>query len=505
MTLLPDRLRIFVVEDERLAAADVCRLLERAGYEVAGVAADCGQALAALESARADAVLMDITLPGPMDGVDGARAVAERFALPVVFLSAREDQATLARAGASGSMGYLLKPVQPAELRAALETARHKHELERKLRASEARYRSLVELLGEGVVRRDARGAVSFANGAFCEILGRDMDTLLGTRLESYVAKGQEALVREQLERRARGERGRYELRFVRPDGSERITRVSATPVEEHGRFAGSLMAVTDVTEETSIRKARQEAQSLYRSMFENAAVGMYRAEASGRLLAVNRALSDMLGYDSPGQMVEMVTRMDLQVYADPARHARLRELIETEGAVHRFESEVYGRDGDLIVVSESARRAQTPGGGEVVESVVSDVTEAREAREAFQATFELLQRTIDAISDLVTLTDLSGVVILANRAMREFFDLSDDPAGTDYHALMYEAGHVDRAGAALAAGEGTDAAFIHLPDKGATLHETASPFAGLDGEVIGKVCVARILTREDATGRAAG
>lgn len=115
--------RVLVVEDESLVAFDIERGLERQGYQVTGVV-DTGEE--AVEHAHVhlpDVVLMDIRLKGQMDGITAATKIQKTDHIPIIFLTAYGDEATLQHAMAAEPYGYILKPFDTAELRAAIEVA----------------------------------------------------------------------------------------------------------------------------------------------------------------------------------------------------------------------------------------------------------------------------------------------------------------------------------------------------------------------------------------------
>lgn len=127
--------RVLIVEDERLVALGIQRSLERLGYAPLG---PCTTVAAAVETARRelpDVVLMDVRLEGHGDGVEAARAIRQEPGAPVIFLTAFSDDETLARAADVEPAGYLTKPFDERELRAAIEIALHKRDTERAHRA----------------------------------------------------------------------------------------------------------------------------------------------------------------------------------------------------------------------------------------------------------------------------------------------------------------------------------------------------------------------------------
>lgn len=127
-------LRIMVVEDEALIADEIQDRLTRLGFEIPTVTDTAEKALEAVQAHSPDLVLMDIRLKGKQDGIQAAGVIRERFKLPVVFLTAHSDHATLSRAKETGPFGYVLKPFQERELLVAIEMAIHMHELEENLR-----------------------------------------------------------------------------------------------------------------------------------------------------------------------------------------------------------------------------------------------------------------------------------------------------------------------------------------------------------------------------------
>jgi two-component system, response regulator PdtaR len=121
-TGMAEGLRVMCVEDERLVAMALAGMLSRMGHTVCAVAASGEEALGLFGQARPDLVLMDIRLEGDLDGVETARLLREMSNTPVVYVTAYVDEPTRRRALAAGE-GYLNKPADFDELRAALDAA----------------------------------------------------------------------------------------------------------------------------------------------------------------------------------------------------------------------------------------------------------------------------------------------------------------------------------------------------------------------------------------------
>ena len=128
------KLRILVVEDERIVARDLQIRLSGMGYEVTEIASSRAEALESVVRKRPTVVLMDIRLNGVPEGIEAARELKEDFNLPVIYLTGHSDSATLLEAAATEPFGYILKPFENRELVAAIETAVYKHRAETRLR-----------------------------------------------------------------------------------------------------------------------------------------------------------------------------------------------------------------------------------------------------------------------------------------------------------------------------------------------------------------------------------
>jgi len=126
--------RILIVEDEAITALDLKQELISLGHEVVGIADNATDAVKAATELKPGLVLMDIRLSGDTDGITAASAIRANDDIPVVFLTAHSDEATLERAVTAAPFGYILKPFQARELKACIEVALYKHGKELEIR-----------------------------------------------------------------------------------------------------------------------------------------------------------------------------------------------------------------------------------------------------------------------------------------------------------------------------------------------------------------------------------
>ena len=147
------QIRVLIVEDEAIIAMDLAQRLEDYGYEVTGIAASSEQAIELFEVTAPDLVMMDVVIGGGRDGIETAALLHARRDVPVIYLTAFRDEASLCRARDSAPYGYLLKPFRPDDVRAAIEVALVKHGMESRLRRSEQWFARTLRCIGASSVR----------------------------------------------------------------------------------------------------------------------------------------------------------------------------------------------------------------------------------------------------------------------------------------------------------------------------------------------------------------
>jgi response regulator NasT len=118
--------RIVVAEDESLIRMDIVETLKDQGFDVVGEAGDGLRAIELAKELKPDLLVMDIKMPD-MDGLSAAEQIAQ-LRIPVVFLTAFNQQELVSRASEVGAMAFLVKPFSPDDLLPAIEVAISRHQ-----------------------------------------------------------------------------------------------------------------------------------------------------------------------------------------------------------------------------------------------------------------------------------------------------------------------------------------------------------------------------------------
>jgi len=151
--------KVLVVEDESITAKDLQLTLQELGYEVVAKASSGKEAIQEAEAQKPDLVLMDIFMPGEVDGVEAAKQINERLGIPVVYLTAHTEEETLSRAKITTPYGYIVKPFNDRDLRSNIEMALYKGRMERQLKESYQRLQKnlmgMTDIISELIRMRD--------------------------------------------------------------------------------------------------------------------------------------------------------------------------------------------------------------------------------------------------------------------------------------------------------------------------------------------------------------
>ena len=172
----------------------------------------------------------------------------------------------------------------------------------------------------------------------------------------------------------------------------------SIAPIREQtGKVCGVVVVFRDDTNRRRSEEALTEAEARYREIFENAVVGMFQSTPQGRYLRVNKAMASMHGYDSPEQMVDVVSDIWSQEFTDPNQREGFERLLNEHLAVHSFSFETIRRDGTRLSSVVNARLVRDNQGSALYyEGTQEDVSD----RKRLEAQLEHAQR-LEAVGRL--------------------------------------------------------------------------------------------------------
>ncbi len=193
--------KVLIVDDEAAITTQLEERLSVMGYEVVGAASSGSEAVAMARSEAPDIILMDIVMPGEMDGIEAARIIRQDMDIPVVFLTAYGDDRFIERAKDVGPYGYIIKPYQENALKAAIEIALYNREITRCLEKTALGWRRLTENMEEAVILCDSEGRVFFWNRGAENIFGYSAPEITGRAFMELVSEGTKKEYLQEIER----------------------------------------------------------------------------------------------------------------------------------------------------------------------------------------------------------------------------------------------------------------------------------------------------------------
>jgi PAS domain S-box-containing protein len=257
------RARILIVEDEALIALDLERRLLRMGYEVVGIGDNRDEAVELYVEHQPEIVLMDISIRGPVDGIETARAITQLGDVPIIFLTAYADDDTVRRAAEISPYGYLLKPFDERTLSATLSVAFERHASDTGLRLLGA----AVDSASVGILLVDARGesrSIVYCNEAFLALSGLSREGAFGRR-PCFLAEDEQGEAAARLDAAIEARVAADAVtRGVRSSGEVFWTSVSVSPVASRtGQITHMLVFHVDITRQRAAETALADSQRL--------------------------------------------------------------------------------------------------------------------------------------------------------------------------------------------------------------------------------------------------
>ncbi|MGL5059008.1 MAG: PAS domain S-box protein, partial [Microcoleus sp.] len=204
-------------------------------------------------------------------------------------------------------------------------------------------------------------------------------------------------------------------LKNYRKDGTPFWNEFTISPVRDSSGCVTHFIGVqADITDRKQAEEALQQAETKYRSIFENATEGIFQTSPNGRYLSANPALARIYGYDSPEELIAKCSAKKL--YADRTRRREFSTEIHKTGCIKGFESCVYRKDGSTTWISENVREVRSQGGELLYyEGTVTEIADRKRAEAALRDREYWLKTAIDAMPDAIVLRDSEGRWSIAN------------------------------------------------------------------------------------------
>lgn len=267
-----------------------------------------------------------------------------------------------------------------------------------KLRVSEERYRSLVAALDEGIFLIDKHGVLLAANSTAEKILGMTVQEIKKRTLfdpnwdavhedeSSFEVSDYPAVVTLRTGKAL----SNIVMGVRKPDGKQ-VTWISVNtqPLMREGESSpyAVVSSFSDITEQLRAQAELRKSEEHYRLLFEHSFAGIARLTTGGDMVECNEALAQMLGCNSPE---ELIATNQSKFYFDLADRQQLLDRLIEQGSLHNYEVRMRRLDGSAVWTLVNASLLQSRDGGEpVLEGVILDITERKLTEQKLEQLYE--------------------------------------------------------------------------------------------------------------------
>ncbi|MCM1984840.1 putative bifunctional diguanylate cyclase/phosphodiesterase [Lyngbya confervoides] len=268
------QINVLVVEDEAIVALDLQRRLERLGYQVPHIFASGHDVLDRLAQLQCDLVLMDIRLPGELNGIETAERIQQQRNIPIIFLTAFTDPETIEQARRLEPVGYLVKPFSEPSLNSTIQVGLYRHQMRLALQSQKARLKTILDSISDAVVATDSEGRITFMNPVAETLTAWMQHQAEGYPIDQVIQCFQHGPNAEEipvpnpaLEALVSGTPVSLPEDVVLRNRAQKNIPIddSAAPIlEPDGRISGAVMVFRDISERIQYRK-----QLLHRALYD--------------------------------------------------------------------------------------------------------------------------------------------------------------------------------------------------------------------------------------------
>lgn len=365
---------------------------------------------------------------------------------------------------------------------------------ERALRASEERYRGLIELAVDGILLGTHEGIVIEGNSSMCAMLGMERSAFVGKHIgELPFTPESMAAAPFRFDLLQQGEVVVSERTLLRPDGTL-ISFEMRTKMMPDGSYQS---IYRDITERKRTERALRESEEKFALAFTSSpdAVNINRL-ADGMYVEINRGFTELSGYTR--EDVAGKTTLELNIWHNPADRQRMVEALQTHGACENLEAVFRRKDGSLGTGLLSARTLLLENVPHLI-SITRDISQRKQA----EADLERLKVAIEHAGEVIVITDAQGDIQYANPAFTRVTGYTLAEAFGQNPRIL-KSGEHDEAfyrelWATIASGKTWSGRVVNKKKDGSLYTEeaTISPVFDEQGSIVNYVAIKRDITAQ--------
>ncbi len=352
---------ILLVEDDRITSKLIQKYILDLGYYLAGAVSSGEEAVEIINNKEPDLVLMDINLEGKLDGIESAKSISSTISIPFVYITSSSDYSTIERAKEGNAYGYIIKPFNKKDLRATIEMALLRHQMESKVKENENRVSTILNSIIDAVIVIDEAGDIDYINASAGRMLNLNREDIIGkpigetVRLGSDPKEGDSAFFPMSM--------NYIEFNNYLTAGDKRIpVDFTSTPLKlGNGKPRGAVLVVRDITQQVEYdRRIQESMDTLTRAMY-------------GTIEAITKTVETRDPYTAGHQ--KKVADIAKEIAKDMGLSRDIIESVNLAGQIHdlgkiAIPSEILNKPGRINEIEFSLIKTHSAIGYEIMKNI---------------------------------------------------------------------------------------------------------------------------------------
>ncbi|MGD9971574.1 MAG: response regulator [Desulfatirhabdiaceae bacterium] len=337
--------KILIADDEAITGMHLEEVLTGLGYDVVGVASSGVEAMQMASVCRPDLAILDIMMPGELNGIETCRRMKADLEIPAVFLTAHSEIKIIEEAETADPYGYIIKPFHNTEIRIAVDCALRRCHAEKRLKENETRLNDILQSMSEIVWEIDANGVLNYISGRVKNILGYDADEMIGKSPFDVMPLDEAERMNAYLKSKAASKAPMVNLETwgLTRDGRQIRMLTNAVPVlSREGTLVGYRGVNRDITWQKTAAGALDVMQEFFNQVMDYLEVGAALINPAMEVVQINRRMAGRYPHIDPS-----VKPKCYHMFQDPPKTGVCANcpVVRTfrDGQIHEMLSEPTG------------------------------------------------------------------------------------------------------------------------------------------------------------------
>jgi two-component system cell cycle sensor histidine kinase/response regulator CckA len=272
---------------------------------------------------------------------------------------------------------------------------------EEAVKASEKKYRHLVENIKDVIFAVDLDGKLTFVSPSIESLIQYRPSEVIGRHFDEFIYGEDLPHLYENFQRILSGNTAANDYRIVTKYGHVRWMRTSSQPIYTEDRITGVQGTLSDITDQKHTELELKNSEKRYRSLVENSPIGIYYNDFSGKFLYGNKKAEEIVGYDSEELIGKNFLEVNILDAGDLSKALELLDMNRLGKGTGPDEFTLNTKDGSKVNV-EINTEVISVDGDKAVLGMVRDITKRRQAEEALRDSEEKYRLLVENSSDAI-------------------------------------------------------------------------------------------------------